>query len=136
MATPKTTPLSRSPRRRTLVALSIILIVLVAFVIRLVDIQVVSAREHVDESLSMGLQSSRIEYGSRGSIVDEGRAVVRRAVVSGRLNATATLLGAKGRIVLTAQQRCGSRGGTWREAPGWLRSTERPRRGGGRAGVG
>ena len=80
MATPKTTPVSRSPRRRTLVALSIVLIVLVAFVIRLVDIQVVSAREHVDESLSMGLQNSRIEYGSRGSIVDENGVTLASSV--------------------------------------------------------
>ncbi|RWR23199.1 penicillin-binding protein 2 [Microbacterium enclense] len=66
-----TTTLSRSPRRRTVVVLSIVLIVLVAFVVRLIDIQVVNAREHVDDSLAMGLQNSRVEYASRGSIVDE-----------------------------------------------------------------
>lgn len=65
-----TTATSRSPRRRTVVALAVVLIVLVAFVVRLIDIQVVNAREHVDDSLSMGLQSSRTLYASRGPIVD------------------------------------------------------------------
>ncbi len=65
-----TTATSRSPRRRTVVALAVVLIVLVAFVVRLVDIQVVNAREHVDDSLSMGLQSSRTLYAARGPIVD------------------------------------------------------------------
>lgn len=65
-----TTATSRSPRRRTVTALAVVLIVLVAFVVRLIDIQVVNAREHVDDSLSMGLQSSRVLYASRGPIVD------------------------------------------------------------------
>ncbi len=65
-----TTVTSRSPRRRTVVALAVVLVVLVAFVVRLVDIQVVNAREHVDDSLAMGLESSRTLYGSRGAIVD------------------------------------------------------------------
>ncbi|WP_285137949.1 penicillin-binding protein 2 [Microbacterium sp. lyk4-40-TSB-66] len=65
-----TTATSRSPRRRTVIALAVVLIVLVAFVVRLIDIQVVNAREHVDDSLSMGLQSSRTLYASRGPIVD------------------------------------------------------------------
>nr|WP_307331388.1 penicillin-binding protein 2 [Microbacterium sp. SORGH_AS_1204] len=65
-----TTATSRSPRRRTVVALAVVLVVLVAFVVRLVDIQVVNAREHVDDSLAMGLESSRTLYGSRGAIVD------------------------------------------------------------------
>ena len=66
-----TTTVSRSPRRRTVAALAVVLVVLIAFVVRLIDIQVVNAREHVDDSLAMGLQSSRVEYGSRGAIVDE-----------------------------------------------------------------
>lgn len=66
-----TTTLSRSPRRRTVAALLVVLIVLIAFVVRLLDIQVVNAREHVDDSLAMGLQNSRVEYASRGTIVDE-----------------------------------------------------------------
>ncbi|MCC4249847.1 peptidoglycan D,D-transpeptidase FtsI family protein [Microbacterium testaceum] len=75
-----TTTLSRSPRRRTVVALSIVLVVLVAFVVRLVDIQVVNAREHVDDSLAMGLQNSRVEYGSRGAIVDENGVTLASSV--------------------------------------------------------
>jgi len=59
-------------------------------------------------------------FSVRGSLVDGGRAVVRRAVVSGRLNATETLTGAKGGIVLTLQQRCGARSGTWRVVSGTL----------------
>ncbi len=77
---PMTTTISRSPRRRTVVALSIVLIVLVAFVVRLVDIQVVNARTHVSDSLAMGLENSRIEYASRGSIVDENGVVLASAV--------------------------------------------------------
>ncbi len=75
-----TTTTSRSPRRRTVVALSIVLIVLVAFVVRLVDIQVVNARTHVSDSLAMGLENSRVEYASRGSIVDENGVVLASAV--------------------------------------------------------
>ncbi|WP_307452985.1 MULTISPECIES: penicillin-binding protein 2 [Microbacterium] len=65
-----TTATSRSPRRRTVVALAVVLIVLIAFVVRLIDIQVVNARDHVDESLAMGLEASRTLYGTRGPIVD------------------------------------------------------------------
>jgi len=75
-----TTSLSRSPRRRTVLALGIVLIVLIAFVVRLVDIQVVNAREHVDDSLAMGLQDSRTIYGSRGSIVDENGVTLASSV--------------------------------------------------------
>jgi len=66
-----TTLRTRSPRRRTVVALAVVLTVLSAFVVRLVDIQVVNAREHVDDSLAMGMQGSRTVYATRGSIVDE-----------------------------------------------------------------
>ena len=59
-------------------------------------------------------------FTARGALVDEGRAVVRRAVVNGRLNATETLAGAKGRIVLAWQQRCGASAGTWRVVSGTL----------------
>ncbi len=59
-------------------------------------------------------------FTARGALADAGRAVVRRAVVSGRLNATETLTGAKGRIVLTTQQRCGASTGTWRVVSGTL----------------
>ncbi|WP_254635913.1 hypothetical protein [Microbacterium sp. GbtcB4] len=46
-----TTPATRGPRRRTVVALADILSILVAYVVRLIDIQVVSADEHVSQSL-------------------------------------------------------------------------------------
>lgn len=61
---------ARSPRRRTVVALAVVLIVIIAFVVRLVDIQVVNAREHVDDSLSLGIGASSTLYGARGAIVD------------------------------------------------------------------
>ena len=49
----------------------------------------------------------------RGALDDGGAASARRAVVNGRLDASVTLAGAKGRIVLTSQQRCGRTSGTW-----------------------
>lgn len=61
---------TRSPRRRTVVALGVVLIVIIAFVVRLVDIQVVNAREHVDDSLSLGIGAATTLYGTRGAIVD------------------------------------------------------------------
>jgi len=80
-----------------------------------------NARRAADATITVRVDArGRGTFTARGAIVDEGRAVVRRAVVSGRLNATETLLGGKGRIVLTAQQRCGRRGGTWRVASGTL----------------
>ncbi|MFJ6652687.1 peptidoglycan D,D-transpeptidase FtsI family protein [Microbacterium sp. NPDC091313] len=65
-----TTRSTRSPRRRTVVALAVVLVVVIGFTIRLVDIQVVNAREHVEDSLSLGLAGERTLYGSRGEIVD------------------------------------------------------------------
>ncbi|MEW1962110.1 penicillin-binding protein 2 [Microbacterium sp. NPDC077644] len=67
-----TTRATRGPRRRTVVALAVILIVLSAFVVRLVDIQVVSASDHVEDSLQVGqLGSTDTIHGDRGSIVDQ-----------------------------------------------------------------
>jgi cell division protein FtsI (penicillin-binding protein 3) len=65
-----TTRSTRSPRRRTVVALAVVLAVVVVFVVRLVDIQVVNADEHVTDSLSMGIGVNRTTYGTRGAIVD------------------------------------------------------------------
>lgn len=55
----------------------------------------------------------------RGGIVDGGRALVRRAVVNGHLNATERLTGGHGSIVLTSRQRCGGTG-AWRVSSGTL----------------
>lgn len=66
-----TTRSTRSSRRRTVVALSVVLAVLIVFVVRLVDIQVVNAREHIDDSLALGFGASQTLYGARGEIVDE-----------------------------------------------------------------
>jgi len=65
-----TTRSTRSQRRRTVVALAVVLAVLAGFIVRLVDIQVVSAREHIEDSLATALGSSRPLYGTRGAIVD------------------------------------------------------------------
>ena len=66
-----TTRATRGPRRRTVVALAVILAVLSAFIVRLVDIQVVRADEHVADSLSLGqLGKTRSIAGARGQIVD------------------------------------------------------------------
>lgn len=72
---------TRGPRRRTVVALAVIFVVLVAFVVRLVDIQVVSANEHVEDSLNVGqLGSTSTINGDRGSIVDENGTVLASSV--------------------------------------------------------
>ncbi|WES65661.1 penicillin-binding protein 2 [Microbacter sp. GSS18] len=62
---------ARSPRRRTMVALAVVLAVLAGFIVRLVDIQVVNADDHVADSVANALGSSRTLYGTRGAIVDE-----------------------------------------------------------------
>lgn len=66
-----TTRSTRSPRRRTVVALAVVLAVLAAFIVRLVDIQVVNAKEHIADSMTNALGSSQRIYGTRGAIVDE-----------------------------------------------------------------
>ncbi len=66
-----TTRSTRSQRRRTVVALAVVLAVLGGFVVRLVDIQVVNAREHVSDSMALSLGASREVYGTRGAIVDD-----------------------------------------------------------------
>jgi cell division protein FtsI (penicillin-binding protein 3) len=66
-----TTRSTRSPRRRTVVALAVVLAVLIGFIVRLVDIQVVSAGEHIADSQSHAFGQKQVLYGTRGSIVDE-----------------------------------------------------------------
>jgi len=75
--TTRATRATRGPRRRTVVALAVILAVLCAFVVRLIDIQVVSASEHVKDSLQVGqLGSTHALTGNRGSIVDANGTVL------------------------------------------------------------
>ncbi|MBT2486344.1 MULTISPECIES: penicillin-binding protein 2 [unclassified Microbacterium] len=75
-----TTRATRGPRRRTVVALAVILTVLAAFVVRLVDIQVVSADEHVADSLTHIGKGNKIP-GQRGSIVDASGTVLASSVL-------------------------------------------------------
>lgn len=75
-----TTRATRGPRRRTVVALAVILAVLGAFVVRLVDIQVVSADEHVSDSLVHIGKGSTIT-GQRGSVVDANGVVLASSVL-------------------------------------------------------
>lgn len=65
-----TTSATRSPRRRTVVALAVILAILAAFTIRLIDIQVVNAADHVADAREKGLEKSATLFGTRGDIVD------------------------------------------------------------------
>ncbi len=65
-----TTRATRSPRRRTVVALAVVLGILAAFVVRLVDIQVVNANDHISEAESLATGASQTLYGARGQIVD------------------------------------------------------------------
>ncbi|WP_300266073.1 penicillin-binding protein 2 [Microbacterium sp.] len=77
----RATRATRGPRRRTVVALAVILAVLAAFVVRLVDIQVVSAQEHVQDSLKVGqLGSTQTLAGNRGAIVDSEGTVLAESV--------------------------------------------------------
>ncbi|NYE20648.1 peptidoglycan D,D-transpeptidase FtsI family protein [Microbacterium immunditiarum] len=66
-----TTKATRSPRRRTVVALAVVLAVLAGFIVRLVDIQVVNADDHIADSMDIALAGSRTLYGERGPILDE-----------------------------------------------------------------
>ena len=62
-----TTRATRSPRRRTVVALALVLVILAAFVVRLVDIQVVNANDHIDESQALATGAKQTLYGARGA---------------------------------------------------------------------
>lgn len=71
-----TTRATRSPRRRTVVALAVVLVVLAAFVVRLVDIQVVNANDHIADSQKLATGASQTLYGARGEIVDTNGSVL------------------------------------------------------------
>jgi len=67
---------SRTPRRRTVLALAVILAVMCGFLVRLVDIQVVSASATVKQSVKWSLGSTREIDGARGKIVDSNGTVL------------------------------------------------------------
>jgi len=76
-----TTRATRSPRRRTVVALAVVLAVLAAFVVRLVDIQVVNANDHVTDSQAFATGAKQTLYGARGDIVDTNGSVLATSTV-------------------------------------------------------
>lgn len=78
-----TTRATRSPRRRTVVALFVVLAVLAAFVVRLVDIQIVNAREHLTDARTTvaQMETGSTLYGSRGDIVDTNGSILATSVV-------------------------------------------------------
>ncbi|GAA5097318.1 penicillin-binding protein 2 [Microbacterium yannicii] len=76
-----TTRSTRSPRRRTVVALAVVLAVLAGFIVRLVDIQVVNADDHVKDSLNTAFASQQTLYGTRGAIVDENGQVLAGSIL-------------------------------------------------------
>lgn len=76
-----TTRSTRSPRRRTVVALAVVLAVLAGFIVRLVDIQVVNADDHIKDSLDTAFAGSQKLYGARGSIVDENGQVLAGSIL-------------------------------------------------------
>ncbi len=76
-----TTRATRSPRRRTVVALAVVLAVFSAFVIRLVDIQVVNANDHIDESQRYATGVKVDLSGVRGEITDADGTVLASSTV-------------------------------------------------------
>ena len=75
-----TTRSTRSPRRRTVVALGIVLAVLAAFVVRLVDIQVVNADQHVKDAATK-IGESIVLKGTRGRITDANGTVLAKSTL-------------------------------------------------------
>jgi cell division protein FtsI (penicillin-binding protein 3) len=76
-----TTRSTRSPRRRTVIALAVVLAVLAGFIVRLVDIQVVNADEHITDSLDRALAGQQTLHSTRGAIVDSDGAVLASSVL-------------------------------------------------------
>lgn len=67
----------RSSRRRTMGAAALVLVVLAGFVLRLIDIQIVHADEHVADAKSTGnMTGSEKLWGNRGTIVDANGVVL------------------------------------------------------------
>ncbi|KJL17494.1 penicillin-binding protein 2 [Microbacterium azadirachtae] len=67
---------SRTSRRRTVLALAVILAVMCGFLVRLVDVQVLSASANVKQSVDWSLGSTREIDGARGKIVDSNGTVL------------------------------------------------------------
>lgn len=67
---------SRTSRRRTVLALAVILAVMCGFLVRLVDVQVLSASANVKQSQELSLGYSREIDGARGKIVDSNGTVL------------------------------------------------------------
>ncbi len=78
-----TTKATRSPRRRTVTAMLIVLAMVGVFIVRLVDIQVVNASAHIAEAHATDrLGVERTLPGVRGSIIDaQGTALASSVVV-------------------------------------------------------
>ncbi len=76
-----TTRATRSPRRRTVVAFTVVLAVLAVFVVRLVDIQVVNANDHIAQSEKLATGAGQTLYGARGEIVDTDGSVLASSTV-------------------------------------------------------
>lgn len=81
----------RSSRRRTMIAAGIVLGVLSCFVVRLVDIQVVHAEEHVTQSTSTMARGETL-WGTRGTIVDEQGVVLANSTMRYDVNIDPTLV--------------------------------------------
>ncbi|GAA3024274.1 penicillin-binding protein 2 [Microbacterium dextranolyticum] len=64
-----------------MVALAVVLAVLGVFVVRLVDIQVVNANDHVNDAEEFATGASQTLYGARGEIVDANGSVLASSTV-------------------------------------------------------
>ncbi|MFT4051550.1 MAG: penicillin-binding protein 2 [Microbacterium sp.] len=76
-----TSPTARGSRRRTVVALAVVLAVLVAFVVRLVDIQVVNASSYVEDAEALATGTEVPIYAARGEIIDTNGTVLATSTI-------------------------------------------------------
>lgn len=76
-----TTRATRTPRRRTFLALLIVAVVIIGFGVRLVDIQIVNAQGYVDDSMEQ-IGDSRPIHASRGDIVDANGNVLATSTIN------------------------------------------------------
>ncbi len=94
-----TTRATRSPRRRTVIALAVVLAVIAVFVVRLVDIQVVNANDHISSAQKMASGTTVTLTGTRGDIVDTDGSVLATStlVYDVEINPKLAALGVKKR---------------------------------------